>query len=158
MAQTLFRPNGNCGCDGGRDSLHRPLIFSARNNGEAIRLRATPSCAKTFRVELPGAGGLVRGLLKKFTGHFSIWRKDHFEFSAGKRCGREGLAREEGCLNLAWRHGLRGYNGARSEEHYCKSEQTYAQHGKTPLPKRSGSSLSRSRSTASFFEVRRVRL
>src|SRR3974390_257008 len=107
-ANRLFRPDGNCSCDGGRDFLNRPLIFSAGNHREAVRLCVTPSCAKALRVKPPCPGGLVAGLLKRFSGHLSIRRKDHFEFSAGRRCGREGLACKECCLDVARRHGLCG--------------------------------------------------
>jgi len=97
----------------------------------------TPSGAKTFGVELPCAGARVAGLLERFTGHLSTRRKGHFEFSARRRCGHEGLAHEEVCLNLARRHGLGGQSGACYEERHSKSKPTKAQHGKVPFLSRS---------------------
>src|SRR5262249_51524674 len=44
----LFRPNGNCSCDGGCNSLNRPFIFSTGNNGETPGLRVVPGRAKPF--------------------------------------------------------------------------------------------------------------
>ena len=94
-----------------------------------------PGRAKTLRAELPcaGSGPRVAALRKRFTGHLSVRRKGHFEFGAGKRSGREGLAREEGCLNLARRHGVCGKNGACRDERYCKSKPPKARHAEVPL-------------------------
>jgi len=105
--ERLFRPNSYCSSDGCRNFLNRPLIFSARNNGEAVRLCVTPSGAKTFRVELPCAGARVGGWRERLTGHLSVRRKGHFEFRAGRRSRREGLAGEEGRLNVPRRHRFR---------------------------------------------------
>src|SRR6516165_3096404 len=95
----------------------------------------SPGRAKTLRVELPCAVAAARvaALRKRFTGHLSVRRKGHFEFGAGRRSGRESLAREEGCLNLARRHGVCSENDACCDEHYCKSNPTKARHGEVLL-------------------------
>ena len=93
---------------------------------------------RKHRAQLPcaGAGARVAALRKRrkrFTGHLSVRRKSHLEFSAGRRSGREGLAREEGCLNLARRHVVCSKDGACCDERHCKSKPTKAQHGEVPL-------------------------
>src|SRR6516162_5091381 len=95
----------------------------------------SPGRAKTLRVELPCAvaGARVAALRKRFTDHLSVRRKGHFKFSAGTRSGREGLPREEGCLNLARRHGVCCINDACCDERHCKSKPTQAQHGEVPF-------------------------
>ena len=87
-----------------------------------------PRRAKTVRAELPCAGTRVAALRKRFTGHLSVRRKGHFEFSAGRRSGRESLAREEGCLNLARRHRLCSKSNGRCDERCSKCEPIKAQH------------------------------
>jgi len=89
-----------------------------------------PGRAKTLRAELPcaGSGPRVAALRKRLTGHLSVRRKDHFEFGAGRRSGREGLAVEEGCLNLARRLGICSKTDACCDDRYCKSKPTEAQH------------------------------
>jgi len=76
-----------------------------------------PTRAKAFRIELPRAGILFASLPERFTRHLVIWREGHFEFSAGERGGGEGLAVEEGRLNVVRRHGCLGNRGTCREEY-----------------------------------------
>ena len=85
-----------------------------------------PARAKTLRSELPRAVIFVTGMRERLAGHLAVRRKGHFELGAARRGGAEGLAVEEGCLDVARRHGLRRKGGARCEENVYDGECSYA--------------------------------
>lgn len=128
----LFRPNCDRCCDGGGNLLNGPFVLTARNNGEAVRRGAAPGGAKTFRVELPGAGVFAARLLERFAGHLSVRRKGHFEFGSGQAYRSKGLAGEEGRTNLCRRHRLSSEGRGISEKQFGKDEQGKPQHANCP--------------------------
>lgn len=121
-ARVLFGPHCNCGCNCGHGLLNRPFILTPWDDDVAGGLGPTPVRAKTLRRELPRAVIFVTGMRERLAGHPAVRRKGHFELGAARRGGAEGLAVEEGCPDVAWRHGLRRKGGARYEENVYDGE------------------------------------
>ena len=127
----LFRPHCNCGCNCGGAFLDQPFILAAWNDGKAGRLGSRPARAKAGGVELPRAASLVTGFAKRFAGHFAVWREDHFELGAAWCGGGEGLSVEEGCLDIARRHGCSS-DGATSREEDTHEGAYWCSHERFP--------------------------
>src|SRR5262249_48659072 len=83
--------------------------------------------------------------LERFTGHLSVRRKGHFEFSSGQAYGSKGLAGEEGGANLCRRHRLGSQSRGGPGKHFGKDKQCKPQHTNCPSIAARGAKTAQSR-------------